>query len=515
MSSNDFIIEFENVTKDFPGVRALDDVSFSVKRGEIHGLCGENGAGKSTLMKILSGVHAHGSYEGRVVLDGEEINFQQGAIRQAIETGIAIVYQELALISQLTVGENIHLGREPVNALRGIDWDHLYSDTKEVLAKYRLDIPYQAKVGDLMVGRQQMVEIAKALAEDAKLLILDEPTSALSEVEIDKLMQILEILRDKGVTCIYITHKLEEIFRICDTTTVLRDGQVVETKPTSDLSNEELIRMMVGREMKERFPDATRAIGETILEVRNHRVIDRKDPDNTIISDASFDLRRGEVLGIAGLMGSGRTELVMSLFGELGDITGGEILLDGKPIRIHSASDAMRHGISLVPEDRKLMGLVQEQSILKNISLPNLDQFSGFARIDKPKELSACERFAHSLSIKTPNLLVPCTSLSGGNQQKVVISKWLMSDPRILIMDDPTRGIDVGAKFEIYKIINDLTSQGVAVILISSELEEVIGMSDRIVVMSEGRTTATLEKDQFTQETIMTYATGTKEVIHE
>jgi D-xylose transport system ATP-binding protein len=296
---------------------------------------------------------------------------------------------------------------------------------------------------------------------------------------------------------------------------VLRDGQVVATRPTSELDSEELIRMMVGREMKERFPEATRSIGKTILEVRNHKVVDTDNADQVIISDASFDLREGEVLGIAGLMGSGRTELVMSIFGELGEVVGGEILLDGERIRIGSAREAMGHGISLVPEDRKQMGLVQEQSLLKNISLPNLDQFSGFARINQPKEHAACLKFAKSLTVKAPNLLVPCTSLSGGNQQKVVISKWLMSEPRILFMDDPTRGIDVGAKFEIYKIINDLTSQGVAVVLISSELEEVIGMSDRIVVMCQGHTTAILEKDQFTQETIMTYATGTKEVIHE
>jgi len=505
--NDDIILDVQNVTKQFPGVTALSDVSFKVRRGEIHGLCGENGAGKSTLMKILSGVYPWGSYEGTILYEGKELKLENRSIRQAIEEGIAIVYQELTLIPSMTVGENIYLGKEPVE--RGsINWDKLYADTQEILTKYRLDIQPQAVIKDLGVGKMQMTEIAKALSENAKILILDEPTSALSEAEIDQLMQILRTLKEHGVTCIYITHKLDEFFRIADSITILRDGKVVTTQPTQNLDQEKLVRYMVGREMKERFPKGNRHPGEVILEVEDLHARNPQHLEQEVIRGVSFNVRKGEILGIAGLMGSGRTELVTTIFGEYGKITKGKIKLEGRELKIRNSREAMLQGISLVPEDRKRHGLVLIQSILKNISLANLDQFASWFRIDDNAELNACLSFSKSLAIKAPNLQVPCDSLSGGNQQKVVISKWLMSKPKILIMDDPTRGIDVGAKYEIYKLMNDLAEKGISIIMISSELEEVLGMSDRVMVMHEGKSTATLDIAEATQEKIMALATG-------
>ncbi len=505
--TDDVILDVKNVTKKFPGVTALSDVNLQIRRGEIHGLCGENGAGKSTLMKILAGVYPYGSYEGSITYDGHELKLDQGSIRHAIEEGIAIVYQELTLVPSMTVGENIFLGKEPVE-IGSINWDHLYSETRKLLEKYHLDIQPQAVVKTLGVGKMQMTEIAKALSENARILILDEPTSALTEAEIGKLMEILRTLKELGVTCIYITHKLEEFFTITDSITVLRDGKVITTQPTKDLTQEKLVSYMVGREMKERFPKGNRNPGKVVFQVEDLHAQDPNESDKEVLKGVSFNLRQGEILGIAGLMGSGRTELVMTIFGEYGKITKGKVELNGKQIRIKNSHDAMLKGISLVPEDRKRHGLVLIQSILRNISLPNLDRFSSFLRIDDNAELDASLKFSKSLAIKAPNLQARVDSLSGGNQQKVVISKWLMSDPQVLIMDDPTRGIDVGAKYEIYKLMNDLTEKGISIIMISSDLEEVLGMSDRVMVMCEGRSTTTLDISEATQENIMALATG-------
>lgn len=505
--TDDIILDVQHVTKEFPGVRALSDVSFQVRRGSIHGLCGENGAGKSTLMKILSGVYPYGTYQGTILYDDQELKLESESINQAIAEGIAIVYQELTLVPAMTVGENVYLGKEPVE--RGsINWDKLYADTQQILSKYRLDIQPQAIVKYLGVGKMQMTEIAKALSENAKILILDEPTSALSEAEVDQLMEILGILKAHGVTCIYITHKLDEFFRITDAITVLRDGKVITTQPTKDMSVEKLVSYMVGREMKERFPKGRRRPGEVVFQVTDLQARDPDEADRKVLKGVTFDLREGEILGIAGLMGSGRTELVTTIFGEYGRITGGSIKLEGKELKIKDSHNAMLQGISLVPEDRKRFGLVLMQSVLKNISLANLDQFSTWYKIDENAELKASTEFAKSLAIKAPNLGVACDSLSGGNQQKVVISKWLMSKPKVLIMDDPTRGIDVGAKYEIYKLMNDLAERGIAIIMISSDLEEVLGMSDRVMVMCEGRSTRTLDIAEATQESIMALATG-------
>jgi D-xylose transport system ATP-binding protein len=505
--SDDIILDIRNITKQFPGVTALSDVSIQIKRGEIHGICGENGAGKSTLMKILSGVYPHGTYEGQVFYEGKELNLGEGSIRQAIEEGIAIVYQELTLVPGMTVGENVFLGKEPTQA-GSINWEKLYSDTREILTKYKLDVDPQAVVRTLGVGKMQMVEIAKALSENAKILILDEPTSALTEAEIVKLIEILQTLKEHGVTCIYITHKLEEFFRITDSVTVLRDGKTVITKPTSELTQEQLINYMVGREMKERFPKGNRKPGDVIFEVEDLEANDPVDSSKKLLKGINFNLRKGEILGIAGLMGSGRTELVMTIFGEYGKITAGKIKLEGRELKISSANDAMKCGISLVPEDRKGQGLILIQSIMKNISLPNLDRFAKWMRIDSDAEMAAAIKQSKSLSIKAPSLEIPTETLSGGNQQKVVISKWLMSEPKVLIMDDPTRGIDVGAKYEIYKIMNNLAESGVSIIMISSDLEEVLGMSDRIVVMHAGKSSRTLDLEEATQEHIMKLATG-------
>jgi len=504
---NDIILEFKNVTKKFPGVIALNDVSFKIQRGEIHGICGENGAGKSTLMKILSGVYPHDTYEGSVIFNGEELLLGQSAIQEAGNKGIAIVYQELTLVPTMSVGENVFLGREPVE--RGsINWNKLYANTREILEKYKLDVPPQVVVKTLGVGKMQMVEIAKALSEKATVLILDEPTSALSEAEIDKLMDILRILKSSGITCIYITHKLEELFRITDKVTVMRDGKEIITAATKELTQEKLVKYMVGREMKERFPRGKRTPGEVVFKVEDLQALDPNESNRKVLNGVSFDVRKGEILGIAGLMGAGRTELVMTLFGEYGKIVDGKILLEGQEIKPANARQAIDAGISLVPEDRKGMGLVLIQSILKNISLPNLDQFSSFFRIDADAELQASMQQSKNLTIKTPSLEVPVETLSGGNQQKVVISKWLMSKPTVLIMDDPTRGIDVGAKYEIYKLMNDLAEKGVAIIMISSDLEEVLGMSDRIMVMCRGHSTTTLSAAEATVEHVMTLATG-------
>ena len=504
---NEIILDFEHITKRFPGVVALDDVSFQIRRGEIHGICGENGAGKSTLVKILSGVYPYGTYEGSVTYNGAELNLGQSSIREAAEQGIAIVYQELTLVSTRTVGENVYLGKEPVEH-GAINWNKLYADTQAILQKYQLDVNPQDIVSNLGVGKMQMVEIAKALSENAKVLILDEPTSALSKAEVGKLMDILRGLKDHGITCIYISHRLEEFFGITDRVTVMRDGRIITTQPTQDVTRADLVKYMVGREMKERFPKGQRHPGEVVFEVQDLEAVDPNNPSRKVLDGVSFNVRCGEIFGIAGLMGSGRTELVLTLFGEYAKISKGKILMEGRAIEPKSAREAINDGLSLVPEDRKRMGLVLIQSILKNISLPNLDQFSKFFRIDANEEMRVSLEQAKSLTVKAPSLNAAAETLSGGNQQKVVISKWLMSKPKVLIMDDPTRGIDVGAKFEIYKLMNDLAEKGEAVIMISSDLEEVLGMSDRVMVMCRGHSTVTLPVAEASQERVMALATG-------
>jgi D-xylose transport system ATP-binding protein len=504
---DEIILDFQHVTKRFPGVVALNDVSFSIRKGEIHGICGENGAGKSTLVKILSGVYPYGTYDGKVTYEGEELKLSQSSIHEAVKKGIAIVYQELTLVPTRTVGENVYLGKEPTDHI-GINWNKVYADTQDILKRYQLDVDPRAVVNYLGVGKMQMVEIAKALSENARVLILDEPTSALSKAEVEKLMEILRTLKQHGITIIYISHRLEEFFQITDRVTVMRDGKIITTQETKDVTQNELIKYMVGREMKERFPKGNRKPGDILFEVEDLEANDPHNSERRVLDGVSFDVRKGEILGIAGLMGSGRTELVTTLFGEYGKITKGEIRINGKPIKPRNSREAINDGLSLVPEDRKKMGLVLIQTILRNISLPNLDQFVTFLNIDTNAEMLASLKQAKSLSIKAPSLQVKAETLSGGNQQKVVISKWLLSKPQVLIMDDPTRGIDVGAKYEIYKLMNDLAENGVAIIMISSDLEEVMGMSDRIMVMCRGHSTTTLPAAGADKEHIMALATG-------
>ncbi len=501
------ILDIQKINKSFPGVRALKDATFSVQRGSVHGICGENGAGKSTLMKILSGVYLKDEYTGVIQFDGKELRLKENAIHEAKELGIDIVYQELALVPKMTVGENIFLGKEPTHAGR-IDWSSLYSRTQEILQRYSLDINPQAVIETLSVGKQQLVEIAKACAGKTKLLILDEPTSALSEKEIKILMNTVKTLKSNGITCIYITHKLEEVFEITDTVTILRDGAVVTTKPTSEYTNETLISYMVGREMTERFPKRDPKLGDVVLRVEKFTVQDPHNPKKHSSHDATFDVRKGEIFGIAGLMGSGRTELIRALYGEYGTKLSGNVFINGKIKPIKSAQDAMKSGMFLVPEDRKTEGLILQQSILKNITIPSLDIFSSFFRIDKYKELKTAQTYAKKMAVKAPSLYVKASTLSGGNQQKVVLAKALLSDPQVLILDDPTRGIDVGAKYEIYKQMVELTNEGMSIIMISSSLEEILGMSDRIMVISEGKVITVLDSGEANQEIIMHHAVG-------
>jgi D-xylose transport system ATP-binding protein len=497
------LLEVREVTKEFPGLTALKSVSLSVRAGEIHGLCGENGAGKSTLMKILCGVYPWGSYRGTVAFDGEPVRF--ASIKDAEKRGIRVIFQELALVRQMTVAENIYLGSEPV-AFGAINWNRLYRDAAALLAACQMDVPVDVPVGRLGIGHQQMVEIAKALAGRVKLLILDEPTSALTQGEVDSLMSLLSGLRGRGVSCIYISHKLEELFRIADRITVLRDGKVIGTRLSSEADEKTIVAMMVGRELTGRFPPRTRRPTDVILAVRDWTVAEGGPSGKVVTEGVSFDLRRGEILGIAGLMGSGRTELLESLFGEYGVRRSGEMRLAGRPVQVRSAREAIDHGIALVPEDRRVGGLILSHSVRSNVTLPYLEKISRGQVIDRNRELVVALEAVRKLAVRTSSIDNAVANLSGGNQQKVVLAKWLITDPKILILDEPTRGIDVGTKYEIYRLMDELASQGIGIIMVSSELPEVLGMADRIAVMHEGRLVAVLPADRTDMEELMMLA---------
>lgn len=500
-----YALEMVNIIKEFPGVKALDGVNFKVKKGEIHALCGENGAGKSTLMKVLSGLYPSGAYHGEIRIEGEKKEFHK--ITDAEQAGITIIHQELALVKDMTVGENIFLGAEPTK--RGvIQWDELYHQAGKWLKTVGLHISPDTKIGALGIGQQQLVEIAKALSKNTRILILDEPTAALTESEVEILMGILNRLRADGVSCIYISHKMPEVFRLADTITVLRDGRTVATLDRKDTDDDRVVSLMVGRELTERYPRVEHKPGETVLEIRDYAVWHKDKPGQQVIRNASFALRKGEILGIAGLMGSGRTELVMSLFGAYEGKAEGEVRIENKPIRIRSISEAIKAGLALVTEDRKRLGLVLGMDIKTNTTLATLERISKWGVINENEEIKWGQKYVRDLKTKTASLETAVGTLSGGNQQKVVIGKWLMSDPKILILDEPTRGIDVGAKYEIYNLMNKLVEQGVAIIMISSELPEVLGMSDRILVMNEGKLVKELDWREATQENIMLAATG-------
>ncbi len=501
-------LEMKSITKTFPGVKALDQVSLTAKRGEVHALCGENGAGKSTLMKVLSGLYPSGTYDGKIRINGQERQFHK--IKDAEEAGIAIIYQELALVKDLSIGENLFLGKEP--AKYGIiNWEHVYKESERWLREVGLtDVNPEQKIGNLGIGKQQLVEIAKALSKNANILILDEPTAALTEQEVDILLSILREFKTRGVTCIYISHKLNEVFAIADTVTVLRDGQTVGTYPIDEINEDKVISLMVGRELKERYPRMQANPGEAVMRVSGYSVMNPDVPGKKVIDNVSFEVRRGEILGIAGLMGAGRTELVMSLFGSYAGASSGEVEIDGKRVKIKKTEDAINHGLALVSEDRKKYGLVLPMDIKSNVTLASLRSVSSGGLIDPNREIANGETYIKQLKIKANSVETVVGTLSGGNQQKVVLGKWLLTNPKILILDEPTRGIDVGAKFEIYNIMNDLVKQGVAIIMVSSELPELLGMSHRVLVIAEGKLTGEFQAEEATQEKIMIAATGGK-----
>ena len=496
------LLEMQGISKTFPGVKALDDVSLTVTQGEIHAICGENGAGKSTLMKVLSGVYPTGSYDGRIVFDGQPVDFR--TIRDSEDRGIIIIHQELALVPLLTIAENIFLGNE--RATRGvIDWPETYRQTEALLAKVGLRETPGTIVDTLGVGKQQLVEIAKALSKNVRLLILDEPTAALSESDSQALLDLLLELKGQGVTSIIISHKLNEVRRVADSVTVIRDGATISTLDARQgLTEDRIVRDMVGRDMAHRYPDRNRRAGEVLFELRGWNVRHPEQRDRQMIRDLSMTVRAGEVVGIAGLMGSGRTELAMSVFGRsYGRDIAGQALVRGRPVDLSTVDRAIAAGLAYVTEDRKTLGLILDETIRRNTILANLDGVARRGIVDETRETEVAETYRRQLRIRTPSVFQKVMNLSGGNQQKVVLAKWLFTDPDVLILDEPTRGIDVGAKYEIYSIINDLSAAGKGVVMISSEMPELLGMCDRIYVMNEGRFVGELTADQASQEAIM------------
>lgn len=482
----EFIIEMRNITKLFPGVKALNNVNLKVKTGEIHALVGENGAGKSTLMSVLSGIYPYGSYSGDIVFEGNTCHFNN--IKDSEKAGIAIIHQELALIPYLSIGENMFLGNE--RAKNGvIDWDATHTKAKEYLKRVGLKENSRTLIKNIGVGKQQLVEIAKALAKDCKLLILDEPTAALNEEDSDNLLNLILELKKHGITSIIISHKLNEVMKVADTITILRDGATIESmNKDNNVTEDRIIKGMVGRDLTNRFPERETKIGDLYFEIKNWNVYDPIIDDRKVIKDVSINVRKGEVVGISGLMGAGRTELAMSVFGRAyGKHISGKLIKDGKEITLKNVKQAIENGLAYVTEDRKSAGLVLIEDIRENISLAKLEKISKNQVINVNKEIKVAEDYRKRLNVKSSSILQKAGNLSGGNQQKVVLSKWIFTDPDVLILDEPTRGIDVGAKYEIYTIINKLAEEGKAIIIISSEMPEILGMCDRIYVMNEGK----------------------------
>ncbi|WTW78612.1 sugar ABC transporter ATP-binding protein [Streptomyces sp. NBC_00009] len=508
------VLEMRSIVKTFPGVKALADVSLSVRAGEVHAVCGENGAGKSTLMKVLSGVHPHGSYEGEILFEGEPCRFKD--IGASEKRGIVIIHQELALVPYLSLAENIFLGNE--HATRGvISWGETLKHATDLLRRVGLNEHPQTRVADIGVGKQQLVEIAKALSKEVKLLILDEPTAALNDEDSGKLLDLILELKGQGITSIIISHKLNEIARVADSVTVIRDGHSIETLDVkaAETTEERIIRAMVGRDLDHRFPERTPhpqdLTAAPALEIRDWTVFHPIDQQRKVVDSVSLNVRRGEIVGIAGLMGAGRTELAMSVFGRAyGKYAGGSVLKDGTEIRTRTVPEAVGHGIAYVTEDRKHYGLNLIDSVNRNISLSALRKVARRGVVDEHEERKVSEGFRTSMNIKAPNVSEPVGRLSGGNQQKVVLSKWIFAGPDVLILDEPTRGIDVGAKYEIYTVIDQLAAEGKAVVFISSELPELLGMCDRIYTMSAGRLTGEVPRAEATQEVLMRHMTKDK-----
>ncbi|GFZ30625.1 xylose ABC transporter ATP-binding protein [Clostridium zeae] len=508
---SEILLEMKNITKTFPGVKALNNVNLKVKKGEIHALVGENGAGKSTLMKVLSGVYPHGTYEGDILFEGKVCEF--GNIKESENLGIVIIHQELALIPYLSIAENIYLGNELTKRgkLSGgvVDWTQTRLSTSVLLKTVGLDESSETPIINLGVGKQQLVEIAKALSKNVRLLILDEPTAALNEDDSENLLNLMLDLKNKGISCILISHKLNEVSKVADSITIIRDGATIETIDVGEgkISEDRIIKGMVGRDLTDRFPKRENVqVGEVFFEVKDWEVYHPLQEDRKVIDNVSISIKKGEVVGIAGLMGSGRTEFAMSLFGRAyGKKISGKVLKNGKEIHLTNVSKAIEEGIAYVTEDRKTCGLILTDDIKKNISMANLNKLSKNLVINENEEILVAEEFRKKMNIKSPNIFQATGNLSGGNQQKVVLSKWIFTDPDLLILDEPTRGIDVGAKYEIYTIINKLVEDGKGVLLISSELPEVLGMCDRIYVMNEGRVVGELDGKEATQEKIMKY----------
>lgn len=498
MDSNT-LLKAHNIIKEFPGVKALNEVSFTLEKGEVHSLCGENGAGKSTLIKVLSGIHPYGSYQGFLELNGKKAEFKN--IADSEKAGIAVIYQELALVDELTVAENIFLGSEPKKGL-WVDWNKLYSESNKLMEIFQLDINTSLKVEQLGIGQKQMVEIVKALRKNSNILILDEPTAALSEKEVKKLLSIIKQLKEKGISCIYISHKLDEVFEISDKITVLRDGKSIKTLNAKDTNDKEIVHLMVNRKLDDFYPKRVSKKGKEILNIKNLSV-NFAENHKSNLKNLSFQVYEGEVLGIGGLMGSGRTELLMSIIGANIAETSGEIFLNNENILPINPSNALEKGIILVPEDRKKQGLILQNSIAFNMSLSELKKFSKLGLVNKELEINENKSFFNKLKIKAPSLETKAESLSGGNQQKIVLGKALMINPKIILLDEPTRGIDIGAKVEVYELINQLTEAGKAVILVSSELPELIGMSDRIIMLREGCIGGEFTAKEATQEKLL------------
>ncbi|AZM77901.1 sugar ABC transporter ATP-binding protein [Streptomyces sp. KPB2] len=509
------VLEMRSIVKTFPGVKALSDVTLTVRQGEVHAICGENGAGKSTLMKVLSGVHPHGSYEGDVLFEGETCRFKD--IRASEQHGIVIIHQELALVPYLSIAENIFLGNE--HAKRGlINWNDTLKHATELLRRVGLDEHPETRVADIGVGKQQLVEIAKALSKKVKLLILDEPTAALNDEDSGKLLDLILQLKEQGITSIIISHKLNEIRRVADSVTIIRDGRSIETLDVkaAETTEDRIISGMVGRDLENRFPDRTPHQPEQgtapALEIRNWTVHHPIDQQRKVVDDVSIEVRRGEIVGIAGLMGAGRTELAMSVFGRTyGRHAGGTVLRDGHEVRTKTVPEAVGHGIAYVTEDRKHYGLNLIDTINRNISLTALGKVSKRGVVDEHGERQVAEDYRKSMNIKAPTVFEPVGKLSGGNQQKVVLSKWIFAGPEVLILDEPTRGIDVGAKYEIYTVIDRLAAEGKAVVFISSELPELLGMCDRIYTMAAGRLTGEFSRAEASQEALMRQMTKDKQ----
>ena len=499
------LLEMKNITKTFPGVKALDNVNLQVEEGEVHALVGENGAGKSTLMNVLSGIYPYGTYEGDIIYNGEICQFNK--IKDSEQKGIVIIHQELALIPYLTIGENMFLGNERGKSAASIDWNETYGEADKYLKMVGLEESSRTLVKELGTGKQQLVEIAKALAKHAKLLILDEPTSSLNEQDSKALLDLILRFKEEGMTSIIISHKLNEVSYVADKITVIRDGSTIETldKKTTEISEDRIIKGMVGREITDRFPKRHDvAIGDINLEVDNWTVYHPLYPERKVVDNVSMNVRRGEVVGIYGLMGAGRTELAMSIFGKsYGTGITGTLKIDGQVTELKTIKEAIKHKIAYVTEDRKGNGLILSNPIKVNTTLANLGAISKNSIIDQDKEYQVAVEYKEKLNTKTPSVEQNVGNLSGGNQQKVLLAKWMFADPDILILDEPTRGIDVGAKYEIYCIINDLVAAGKSVIMISSELPEVLGMSDRIYIMNAGKFTGELDAAEATQESVM------------